>query len=191
LNPINPYGQTKKLFELILKEYAKAGLIDCVAMRYFNVAGAYVTSDEAWGENHKPETHLIPLLLRSAQNKNNFVIYGDDYATPDGTCIRDYIHVYDLAYAHILAMEHKFRGSTIYNVGIGQGYSNKEVLQTVSSITGSKIPFKIGPKRVGDCGILVASPKKIIDELNFKPVKSDLTTIIKDAWDYYSATKIR
>lgn len=189
LNPVNPYGQTKKLFELILQEFAQAGLLDYIALRYFNVAGAYVTSDGAWGENHTPETHLIPLLLRSAQNKNKFVIYGDEYPTMDGTCIRDYVHVYDLAQAHILAMKRGFKGGQVYNVGIGRGYSNKEVLQTAQNISGIRIPYKIGPRRTGDCPVLVASSKKIKRELGFKPIKSDLKTIIQDTWNYYSLTQ--
>jgi len=189
LNPVNPYGQTKKLFELILQEFAQAGLLDYIALRYFNVAGAYITSDDAWGENHTPETHLIPLLLHSAQNKNKFVIYGDDYSTLDGTCIRDYVHVYDLAQAHILAMKRGFKEGQVYNVGNGRGYSNKEVLQTAQNISGIRIPYKIGPRRAGDCPVLVASSKKIKRELGFKPIKSDLKTIIQDVWNYHSLTQ--
>ena len=189
LNPVNPYGQTKKLFELILQEFAQAGLLDYIALRYFNVAGAYITSDGAWGENHTPETHLIPLLLHSAQNKNKFVIYGDDYSTLDGTCIRDYVHVYDLAQAHILAMKRGFKEGQVYNVGNGRGYSNKEVLQTAQNISGIRIPYKIGPRRAGDCPVLVASSKKIKRELGFKPIKSDLKTIIQDVWNYHSLTQ--
>ncbi len=105
MEPINPYGQTKMLFEIILKEYARAGLIDYVALRYFNVAGAYLTREGAWGESHDPESHIIPLILRAVNKNKVFSIFGDDYETPDGTCVRDYIHVKDLAQAHILAMK--------------------------------------------------------------------------------------
>lgn len=185
LQPINPYGQTKKLFELILQEYAQAGLINSVALRYFNVAGALITKDGAWGENHNPESHLIPSILRSVSQKKTFTIYGDDYPTCDGTCIRDYIHVYDLAQAHILAMNSNINGAVVYNIGSGQGYSNKQVFEIAQKVTKTKIPYIIGKRRAGDCSILTASPQKIKRELGFRPVKSDLTTIITDAWNYH------
>jgi len=184
LEPINPYGQTKKLFEIILDKYAQAGLIDSIALRYFNVAGAYMAPECAWGENHVPESHLIPLILRSVNHKRSFTIYGDDYPTSDGTCIRDYIHVYDLAQAHILAMKKNFKGALVYNVGAGRGYSNKEVFHIAQQVTNTKIPYIIGKRRAGDCSILTASNKKIKDELGFKPIRSDLKTIITDAWNY-------
>lgn len=184
LEPISPYGQTKKIFEIILKEYAKAKVIDSVALRYFNVAGALTTKDGAWGETHKPETHLIPLILQSVKNKRTFTIYGDDYPTSDGTCVRDYIHVYDLAKAHILAMKRRFKGILVYNVGTGHGYSNKEVFEAAKKATKATIPYTIGSRRAGDCPILTAAPNKIKKELNFKPVKSDLATIIQDAWQF-------
>lgn len=184
LNPINPYGQTKKIFEMILKQYADAGLVDYVALRYFNAAGAYITKDGAWGENHEPETHLIPLILRSIKTQKLFTIYGDNYPTKDGTCIRDYIHIYDIAQAHVLALQKNFIGANIYNVGVGHGYSNKEVLETAQNVTGYKINYKIGKRRAGDPPILIASNKKIQRELGFRPVKSDLKTIIQDAWEY-------
>lgn len=190
LQPINPYGQTKMLFEMILKQYAQANLIDAVILRYFNVAGAYITKNGIWGENHKPESHLIPLILRSVKRKKTFTIYGNDYPTRDGTCIRDYIHVYDLAQAHILALNKQFKGCLIYNVGIGNGYSNQQVFKTAEQITGTKIPYQIGPRRQGDCPILVACADKINKELNFKPIKSDLKIIIQDAWYYYKNNKI-
>ncbi|MBS4015177.1 MAG: UDP-glucose 4-epimerase GalE [Candidatus Latescibacteria bacterium] len=184
MQPINPYGQTKKLFEIILQQYADAGLINAIALRYFNVAGAYLTKNRAWGENHQPESHLIPLILQSVNSKRTFTIYGNDYPTRDGTCIRDYIHVYDLAQAHILAMQKHIQGYVVYNVGAGKGYSNYEVFQTTQKVTSMKIPFVIGNRRAGDCSILTASNKKIKSALNFNPVKSDLFTIIKDAWQY-------
>jgi UDP-glucose 4-epimerase len=189
LVPINPYGQTKKLFELILQEYAQAGLINSVALRYFNVAGAYITSDGAWGENHNPESHLIPLILCSAHRKRNFTIFGNDYPTTDGTCVRDYIHVYDLAQAHILAMNNKRDGALVYNVGTGRGYSNKEVFDVAQKVAKEKIPYTIGKRRVGDCSMLTASPKKIKRELGFEPIRSDLKTIITDAWHYHKLKK--
>ncbi|MEO0075197.1 MAG: UDP-glucose 4-epimerase GalE [candidate division WOR-3 bacterium] len=185
LQPINPYGQSKKIFELILQEYARAKLIDTIILRYFNVAGAYNTLQGCWGENHRPESHLIPLILKSVKNKKIFTIYGKNYPTPDGTCIRDYIHVYDLAQAHVLSLYKNFSGCLIYNVGIGRGYSNKEVFKTAEEVIGIKIPYKIGSPRPGDCPILIASPQKIKRELGFKPIKSDLHTIIQDAWTFY------
>lgn len=184
MQPINPYGQTKKLFEIILKQYAEAGLINAIALRYFNVAGAYITKNGAWGENHQPESHLIPLILQSVRSKRAFTIYGNDYPTPDGTCIRDYVHVYDLAQAHIQAMQKNIKGYNVYNIGAGKGYSNQAVFKAAQKVTGNKISFMIGNRRAGDCSILTASNKKIKSELNFKPVKSDLLTIIDDAWQY-------
>jgi UDP-glucose 4-epimerase len=184
MQPINPYGQTKKLFEIILKQYADAGLINAIALRYFNVAGAYITKQGARGENHKPESHLIPLILQSVNTKKTFTIYGDDYPTPDGTCIRDYVHVYDLAHAHILAMKKNIKEYVVYNVGAGKGYSNRQVFEAAQKVTGVKIPYRIGKRRAGDCSVLTASNKKIKSAMNFKPVKSDLFTIISDAWQY-------
>ncbi|MEO0072739.1 MAG: UDP-glucose 4-epimerase GalE [candidate division WOR-3 bacterium] len=185
LRPINPYGQAKKLFELSLQEYARDNLITAVILRYFNVAGAYVTNHGIWGENHRPESHLIPLLLETAATNKTFTIYGKNYQTPDGTCIRDYIHVYDLAMAHIMALNTPRTPCVIYNVGTGRGHSNYEVLKTAEEVVGKKIPFRYGRPRKGDCPILVADPTKIKQELGFKPIKSDLKTIIKDAWTYY------
>jgi UDP-glucose 4-epimerase len=188
MEPINPYGQTKMLFEIILKEYARAGLIDYVALRYFNVAGAYISKDGDWGESHEPESHIIPLILRSVNTNKVFSIFGDDYETPDGTCVRDYIHVRDLAQAHILAMNKKFKGGLVYNVGTGQGFSNKQVFETAKQVTGVNMPYKIGPRRAGDCPFLVASATKIQKELGFKPLRTDLHTIITDAWQYIKKT---
>ncbi|MEO0092144.1 MAG: UDP-glucose 4-epimerase GalE [candidate division WOR-3 bacterium] len=182
LNPLNPYGQTKKIFELFLKAYADAKVINCTILRYFNAAGAYITNKGIWGEDHKPETHLIPLLLKSAMERKKITINGNDYPTPDGTCIRDYIHVYDVAMAHILAMKKMKPGFAVYNVGTGIGYSNLEVLQMAQQITGQKINYKIGRRRAGDCAILIADVEKIKRELGFMPEKSDLKTIIQDAW---------
>ncbi|MCS7258999.1 MAG: UDP-glucose 4-epimerase GalE [candidate division WOR-3 bacterium] len=190
LAPINPYGQAKKLFELVLLEYTKSKLISGVILRYFNVAGAYITCDGMWGENHKPESHLIPLIIEAAHNNKIFTIYGRNYATPDGTCIRDYIHVYDLATAHIMALNITTQENcAIYNVGTGQGYSNYEVLKTAEEVIGKKIKFRFGRPRKGDCPVLIADPSKIKNELGFRPLKSDLKTIIKDAWTYYKYTK--
>ncbi|MCX7785091.1 MAG: UDP-glucose 4-epimerase GalE [candidate division WOR-3 bacterium] len=181
-NPLNPYGQSKKIFELFLKEYTNSRIIDCIVLRFFNAAGAYITEDGIWGEDHRPETHLIPLLLKTALKQTKIIINGNDYPTPDGTCIRDYIHVYDVAKAHILAMDNMARGFAVYNVGTGIGYSNLEVLQMAQQVIGQKINYKIGKRRVGDCPILIADVEKIKKELRFKPEKSDLKTIIQDAW---------
>ncbi len=182
LNPLNPYGQTKKIFEMFLKEYAKTKVIDCIILRYFNAAGAYITKDGIWGEDHQPETHLIPTLLKAALKKKKITINGSNYPTPDRTCVRDYVHVYDVARAHILAMEKMKSGIAIYNVGTGIGYSNLEVLQMVQIVTNKKINHRIGKRRIGDCPVLIADAEKIKKELGLKLEKSDLQTIIQDAW---------
>lgn len=184
LNPINPYGSTKKIFEDLLREYEKAQGIKYVALRYFNVAGAY----KGFGEDHRPETHLIPRILLSAiDRKKVFEIYGSDYPTRDGTCIRDYVHIYDLAVAHLLALKGIEKGSRIYNLGSETGFSVQEVFLACQAITGKEIPFKISSRRPGDPPILVASSKKIKEDLGYKPVKSELTTIIRDAWEWHNA----
>jgi UDP-glucose 4-epimerase len=178
--PINAYGESKMMLETILDWYHHAYGLSCVALRYFNAAGA----SERLGEDHRPETHLLPLLLEAALNTNKpFQIYGDDYPTPDGTCIRDFVHVRDIAQAHILALWALPKlGFRIYNVGHGHGYSIREVVKAVEEITGRKLPVRAGPRRPGDPAVLVASPQKLCRELKWKPRYSDLYTIVRSAW---------
>ncbi|MCX6841019.1 MAG: UDP-glucose 4-epimerase GalE [candidate division WOR-3 bacterium] len=180
LRPINPYGSTKKVFESLLEEYAKAYGIHFAALRYFNVAGAH----SGLGEDHRPETHLVPDILNSVLHPGKtFELFGDDYPTKDGTNVRDYVHVHDLARAHLLAMEAIADRSIIFNLGSESGYSNKEVFATAEKVVGREIPFKLGPRRAGDPPILIASSDKIRRDLGWKPEKS-LEQMIADAWDW-------
>jgi len=183
-NPINPYGGTKRIFENLLEEYDKAFGIKYISLRYFNVAGAY----NELGEDHRPETHLIPLILQTALGaKKTFEIFGDDYDTRDGTCIRDYIHIYDLAIAHLLAMKNISEESKVYNLGSEHGATVKEVFQTACEVTGKEIPTKTVGRRLGDPPVLIASSEKIKKELGWQPKKTDLRTIIQDAWNWHQA----
>lgn len=184
--PTNPYGDTKLAVEKLLKWCDNAYGIKFVALRYFNAAGAHRSGKI--GEDHRPETHLIPIILEVALGKREYIqIFGDDYNTPDGTCIRDYVHVSDLAKAHILALNSLKNGgeSTVYNLGNGVGFSVKEVVECARQITGHKIPQAIVPRRAGDPAILVASSHKIKSELNWKPEENDLKTIIASAWKWH------
>ncbi|MBU5436689.1 UDP-glucose 4-epimerase GalE [Tissierella sp. MSJ-40] len=184
--PTNPYGESKLAIEKALKWANKSGDINYIALRYFNAAGA--NKDGCIGEDHSPETHLIPIILEAALGKRERVfIYGDDYDTPDGTCIRDYIHVVDLAEAHILALDKLRREgeSGIYNLGNGRGFSVKEVIDKAKKVTGINIPVKIGERRLGDPAVLVASSKKAKKELNWNPKYNDLEKIIEDAWNWH------
>jgi UDP-glucose 4-epimerase len=179
-NPTNPYGETKLAFEHALKWYDRAYGLRYASLRYFNAAGA----TEHCGEDHDPETHIIPITLQAAAGKRPRVeIFGDDYPTPDGTCIRDYIHVVDLARAHIQALEALSEGSRIYNLGCGgAGYSVNEVIETARRVTGKEIPTHIGPRRAGDPATLVASSDRIKSELGWQPQFQDLGLIIESAW---------
>lgn len=179
----NRYGLTKLVAEKLLEAYYISGLINCVSLRYFNVAGA----SKNLGEDHRPETHLIPVVLQTALGKRDHIdIFGTDYETKDGTCIRDYIHVLDIAQAHVLALESlKNPKSRIYNLGSETGYSVKQIIDTAKKITKVEIPTKKKDRREGDPPILVASSEKIKRELGWKPIFSDLQTIIKTAWDWY------
>jgi len=192
LKPTNPYGSTKTIFEALLKEYGRAYGLRYAALRYFNVAGAYA----GLGEDHRPETHLIPRILRSILHPGEkFQIYGQDYPTRDGTCIRDYVHVYDLAMAHILAMkalrENKGGGELeaglVYNLGSEAGFTVKEVFAACERVVGQKIPYEVVGPRAGDVPALVASSEKIKQELGWHPVKSGLETMIADAWEWHQA----
>lgn len=184
-NPTNPYGESKLMVEKMLLWYEKIFRIDFVALRYFNAAGAAL--DGSLGEEHHPETHIIPNAIVAALHNSEFMLFGDHYNTPDGTCIRDYIHVIDLVHAHVLALEKLKRGSGsfIYNVGTGRGFSNQEVIDMVRKITGVNFKVKVAGKRVGDADILVADSTKILHELEFVPKHSNLEMIIKTAWEYY------
>jgi UDP-glucose 4-epimerase len=181
-DPVNSYGETKWMFERILRWYADAYGWSVVAFRYFNACGA----TENAGEDHRPETHIIPLLLETAAgNRPHFDIYGDDYDTPDGTCIRDYVHVSDIAAAHVLALnilDHP--GVTAFNIGCGHGYSVKEVLRAAEEVTERRIPIRTTGRRAGDPAVLCASPEKLRRELKWDPKQSDLHGIIRSAWKW-------
>ncbi len=183
--PINPYGNTKLAFEKMLSDYAPAYNIGFAALRYFNASGA--SPDGTIGEDHTPESHLIPIVLQVALGKRPHVeIFGTDYPTPDGTCIRDYIHVDDLASAHLLALEKIVPGmGRFYNVGIGNGYSVREVIQTVEAVTGKKIAVKEGPRRAGDPPSLVAGSDLVRKELGWKPNYTELRSIVESAWNWH------
>ncbi len=180
LQPTNPYGETKLAFERALRWYEGAYGLRSVCLRYFNAAGA----TEHCGELHDPETHLIPLLLQAATGQlPEVTVFGEDYPTRDGTCIRDYIHVTDLARAHVMALDVLDERSCIYNLGCGgEGYSVREVIDAAREVTGLDIPVRVGPRRAGDPAVLVASPEKIKRDLGWQPKYQDLTTIISSAW---------
>lgn len=179
-NPTNPYGESKLAFERAMHWYERAYGLRYVSLRYFNAAGA----SEKCGEDHDPESHIIPIALQAALGTRSHVeIYGDDYPTPDGTCLRDYIHVIDLARAHILALGVMSESGRIYNLGCGgDGYSVREVIETARRVTGKEIPVKIGPRRAGDPAVLIASSDKIKSELGWQPQYQDLGVIVESAW---------
>jgi len=182
LRPINAYGESKLMFEKILDWYHRAYGLRYVALRYFNAAGA----DDELGEDHRPETHLIPRLLDAALDPAfEFAIYGDDYPTADGTCIRDYVHVLDIAQAHLLALDAlpAVKGA-VYNVGHSEGHSIREVIDAVAEVTGRRIPVRRGPRRAADPAVLVASSEKISRELRWHPRHSDLKDIVRSAWEW-------
>ena len=183
--PVNPYGRTKLMVEQILKDYDHAYGFRSVIFRYFNAAGAHPTV--SIGERHNPETHLIPLALTAVAKNKPLNVFGDDYETPDGTCIRDYIHVADIAHAHVLGLERLIKNDTsdIFNIGTGQGTSVLEIIKSVESISGKKLPFAMSPRRAGDPAKLVAQPDKLKSVLGWKPRYSDLNTIIRTAWQWY------
>ncbi|NLF93724.1 MAG: UDP-glucose 4-epimerase GalE, partial [Oligosphaeraceae bacterium] len=175
--PINPYGEAKLMFEKVLGWQHQLCGLQYTALRYFNAAGA----SEKYGEDHHPETHLIPLVLQAAEGRREKIsIYGDDYDTPDGTCIRDYVHVLDLAQAHLLALESDFCGSL--NLGSGTGYSVKQVIDTVRAVTGREVPVQTAPRRPGDPPRLIADASTARRVLGWQPQYDDLSTIIASAW---------
>jgi UDP-glucose 4-epimerase len=187
--PGNPYGASKLAVDTALAEYARMFGLGAVSLRYFNVAGAYATPGGGWlGERHHPETHLIPNVLAVAAASGGpdgpVEIYGDDYPTPDGTCVRDYIHVTDLARAHLLALDAATPGQhRVYNLGSGSGYSNLQVLQACREVTGQPIPARIGPRRPGDPAVLIASSERIHAELGWQP-EAGLAAMVADAWQF-------
>lgn len=184
--PTNPYGETKLAVEKALKWADNAYGIKYTALRYFNAAGAHISGKI--GEDHTPETHLIPIVLQAAMGQREYIgIFGDDYKTDDGTCVRDYIHVTDLSDAHILALDkmRKTNTSGIYNLGNGKGFSVKEVIEIAREVTGRPIPEKIEKRRAGDPAVLVASSERAKQELLWKPKYNDLKTIISTAWEWH------
>jgi UDP-glucose-4-epimerase GalE len=185
LRPINPYGNSKAAVERALADYATAYQWGYAALRYFNAAGA--SEDASIGEDHDPETHLIPLVLQAVLGQRAAIeIFGTDYPTPDGTCVRDYIHVEDLAEAHLLALEHLQPGRGFhYNLGIGRGYSVREVIRVAQEVTGKPVPVKEGARRPGDPPVLVASSEKIQRELGWQPKYTELRAIVETAWRWH------
>ena len=183
--PTNPYGETKWIFEKVLHAYSVSGKLDYISLRYFNAAGA--DPEGELGEDHSPETHLIPIAVKVALSGGSLSVFGTDYDTPDGTCIRDYIHVTDLAQAHILALEKLEQGvnSGIYNLGNGNGYSVREVIDTVRKVTGKRVLAVDSPRRPGDPAKLVASSEKIMRDLGWAPRYPDLGTIVETAWQWH------
>ncbi len=184
--PTNPYGETKLAVEKALKWADKAYGIKYTSLRYFNAAGAHISGKI--GEDHDPESHLIPIILQVALGKREAIsIFGDDYDTPDGSCVRDYIHVTDLAQAHILALKKLRAGgdSNIYNLGNGKGFSVKEVVELTREVTGIDIKAVVADRRQGDPALLIATSEKIQKELNWKPKYNELRTIIDTAWQWH------
>ncbi|MGW0366427.1 UDP-glucose 4-epimerase GalE [Streptomyces sp. NPDC002990] len=180
--PTNPYGASKLAVDHMITGMCAAHGLAAVSLRYFNVAGAY----GRFGERHDPESHLIPLVLQVALGERESIsVFGEDYPTPDGTCVRDYIHVADLAQAHLAALRVAAPGEhLICNLGNGSGFSVREVIETVRKVTGREIPEVVAPRRAGDPAVLVASARRAHERLGWTPGRSDLTGIITDAWDF-------
>lgn len=186
-NPGNTYGETKLTMEKMMKWTALAHGLKFVSLRYFNVAGARESAEI--GEDHRPESHLVPLILQTALGqRNDITVFGDDYDTADGTCIRDYVHVEDLIQAHLLALSYLRNGgeSDVFNLGSSQGFSVKEMIDAARTVTGKDIPVKIGARRAGDPGTLIASSDKARSVLGWNPVHTSVEKIIGDAWNWHS-----
>jgi UDP-glucose 4-epimerase len=182
--PGSPYGESKHMLERILEWTARIHGMRYAALRYFNAAGA----SEARGEHHDPETHLIPLVLQVALGRREAItVFGNDYPTRDGTCIRDYIHIVDLAQAHILALRALDEGSRVYNLGNGQGFSVMEVIETARAVTGHPIPYVMGERRAGDPAVLTADSRKIREQLGWTPQFPELRAIVDSAWRWHLA----
>jgi UDP-glucose 4-epimerase len=188
VDPVNPYGESKVLVEKMLKWMDSCSGLRSIALRYFNACGA--DPESGLGEEHQPETHLIPLLIRAVVSGKPMTIFGDDYETPDGTCIRDYIHVTDLAEAHVVAIEKLLAdgASDVFNVGTGTGQSVLEVVRAVEQATGRKVPHEIGPRRAGDPGVLVANSDKLKRTLGWKPKFTEIEDIVATAWQFEQKT---
>ena len=189
MKPANPYGETKAIIEKALYYYGQTYGLKSISLRYFNAAGALV--DGSLGEDHQPETHLIPLIIKAAMDQREpLTVFGDDYPTKDGTAVRDYIHVEDLAQAHLLALETLMVGDdkpfcSAYNLGNGNGFSVMEVIRAVEKVTGKQVPYVIGPRRDGDPAVLVASAEKARAKLNWHPRFTSLEKIIETAWNWH------
>jgi UDP-glucose 4-epimerase len=190
LRPINPYGETKRTFEGALRWYGEAYGLRSVSLRYFNVAGATAEL----GEDHDPETHLIPAVLRAAEGGGSLTLFGDHYPTPDGTCIRDYIHVADLADAHLRAIEatapgdaRTAEGALACNLGNGGGFSNREVIAAAEAVVGRPIPVTVGPRRAGDPPVLVAAADRAAEVLGWRPLRPTLAEMVGSAWAWRQA----
>nr|WP_318539464.1 UDP-glucose 4-epimerase GalE [Terribacillus saccharophilus] len=185
-NPESPYGESKLMMEKMMKWCDGAYGIKFVSLRYFNVGGAH--PDGHIGEDHRPETHLIPIILQTALGQREHIsIFGEDYPTEDGTCIRDYVHVLDLIDAHLLALEYlaKDGQSDVFNLGSSQGFSVKEMIDAAREVTGKEIPAKVGPRRAGDPAVLIASSAKAKEILGWNPTRTDMKDIIGDAWKWH------
>ncbi|MGW2334931.1 UDP-glucose 4-epimerase GalE [Streptomyces sp. NPDC001685] len=184
--PTNPYGASKLAVDHMITSEAAAHGLAAVSLRYFNVAGAY----KEHGERHDPESHLIPLVLQVAQGRRESIsVFGDDYPTPDGTCVRDYIHVADLAEAHLLALKAAVPGEhLVCNLGNGNGFSVREVVETVRQVTGHPVPEVVAPRRGGDPAVLVASAATARERLGWNPSRTDLAGIVRDAWEFAQRT---
>jgi UDP-glucose 4-epimerase len=191
LQPTNPYGESKLMVERMLAWFHEAHGLGYASLRYFNAAGATAGR----GEMHRPETHLIPLVLQAALGEREAIsIYGTDYPTKDGTCIRDYIHIDDLATAHLLALEALARSENpqlIFNLGSGSGFSVREIIDVAGRVTGRKIPVVEAPRRPGDSAVLIASSEKIKRELSWQPQHSDIDAIVRSAWEWHSTHPVR
>lgn len=187
-NPASTYGETKLTMEKMMKWTGLAHGLKFVSLRYFNVAGAKETAEI--GEDHRPESHLVPLILQTALGqRKEITVFGDDYDTPDGTCIRDYVHVEDLIRAHLLALDYLREDgeSDVFNLGSSQGFSVNEMIVAARSVTGKEIPVKVAPRRAGDPSILIASSDKARHVLGWNPLFTSVTKIIEDAWNWHSS----
>lgn len=189
LRPRNPYGESKRMVERILEWLDQTSGMRSVSLRYFNACGAEPRF--GIGEEHQPETHLIPLILRAAQTGEPLTVFGDDYATHDGTCIRDYIHVTDLAAAHVRAVEYLMKGgaSDVFNAGTGRGYTVLEVIRAAERAIGAPVPFRFGPRREGDAAVLVADSSKLKKKLGWAPRYDTLEAMVETAWEFERSRK--
>ncbi len=186
--PTNVYGETKLMMERMIRWYDRVLNVRYVALRYFNAAGAHESGKI--GEDHRPETHLIPIVLQTALGQRSHIsVFGDDYPTADGTCIRDYLHVSDLADAHLRAIDYLKNGgeSDVFNLGSGSGFSVQEIIETARKVTGKEIPVKIEPRRAGDPAVLIASSQKARSVLGWTPARENIETIIGSAWSWHQS----